>query len=693
MAPEILRYEKYDAKADLWSIGAVLFEMAAGRPPFRASNHVELLRKIEKGEDRIHFPDESRPTLPTDSTEPSPPPIPVSLDIKNLIRGLLKRQPVQRMGFNDFFACGVWDGFMAESIGGSTSSLDVSTDDNSTGNLKGSLVADMGEAAGQIRRALPSYATQQPPFGRASNHQPAIVRLSTDDRPKHIGSVPPAVTMPSTRRSEPRYYVGDSVKVDSTPSPPSASIVPSVSRAGPRPILTSAHRRLSGKEASSIEDAPPITPTSHNAPQAVMARSGRGVSEGSPLAATPPITVNSADQDDSALESSDAALGREYVVVEKRTVEINALADGESSCIPRLTEELAQASLRPTTLARRSSRHTNAITRPGAMFTPTETPTPPQIVPQTQAVVPASYSPPFALSSTPPFAIPQMLRQASMPNQTRPASVPQSLSAFPPPPALGQPILRHGYAPATHQTSALARALKTTAIRLINSSANTAANAFASAAARRGSGGQRVLSGEAHPEEEALLQTLEGTAHKAVTLFELANNRLLTWQQTARLTYGTGTTPPFPTAVRRRSSASSGNSEILAHRQLEAAAGDAMVLCYKTLAFIGQAMDKITKFVDTCYKKGYNPSTELNDSEFNCADEFNADDIIVVQWFRGMFNDCFEKIEWAKTRCTFELPFIDKMLHDKAREVVRASSLVSDRRTISLTFGSESVYN
>ena len=46
MAPEILRYEKYDAKADLWSVGTVLYEMVVGRPPFRATNHVELLRKI-----------------------------------------------------------------------------------------------------------------------------------------------------------------------------------------------------------------------------------------------------------------------------------------------------------------------------------------------------------------------------------------------------------------------------------------------------------------------------------------------------------------------------------------------------------------------------------------------------------------------------------------------------------------------
>lgn len=87
MAPEILRYEKYDAKADLWSLGTVLFEMIAGRPPFRAANHVELLRKIEEGNDRISFPSRC---VASDS-------------IKDLIYGLLKRSPVERMSFAQFF--------------------------------------------------------------------------------------------------------------------------------------------------------------------------------------------------------------------------------------------------------------------------------------------------------------------------------------------------------------------------------------------------------------------------------------------------------------------------------------------------------------------------------------------------------------------------------------------------------------
>ncbi|EGF83132.1 hypothetical protein BATDEDRAFT_21556 [Batrachochytrium dendrobatidis JAM81] len=59
MAPEILRGDKYDAKADLWSLGGILYEMITGRPPFNAQNHIELLRKIESRGGWIKFPGEA----------------------------------------------------------------------------------------------------------------------------------------------------------------------------------------------------------------------------------------------------------------------------------------------------------------------------------------------------------------------------------------------------------------------------------------------------------------------------------------------------------------------------------------------------------------------------------------------------------------------------------------------------------
>ncbi|TDL27928.1 kinase-like protein [Rickenella mellea] len=98
MAPEILRYEKYDAKADLWSVGAVLYETAVGKPPFRAQNHIELLKKIEHSKG-IKFPDEDPAFL-----EKEPEVTPVPGDIKKLIRSLLKRFPAERSSFDEFFS-------------------------------------------------------------------------------------------------------------------------------------------------------------------------------------------------------------------------------------------------------------------------------------------------------------------------------------------------------------------------------------------------------------------------------------------------------------------------------------------------------------------------------------------------------------------------------------------------------------
>jgi serine/threonine-protein kinase ULK/ATG1 len=99
MAPEILSSQKYDAKADLWSVGTVLYEITVGKPPFRASNHLELLRKIEHSKG-IKFPDED----PTHQPRPGEdPPQVVPPDVKALIRALLRRNPAERASFEEFF--------------------------------------------------------------------------------------------------------------------------------------------------------------------------------------------------------------------------------------------------------------------------------------------------------------------------------------------------------------------------------------------------------------------------------------------------------------------------------------------------------------------------------------------------------------------------------------------------------------
>jgi serine/threonine-protein kinase ULK2 len=90
MAPEILRCQQYGPEVDLWSIGTVLYEMLVGKPPFGAKNHVDLLIKIDKGEDRIRFPEKEGSG--------------VSEPLKELCRALLKKDPKDRMTFPTFFA-------------------------------------------------------------------------------------------------------------------------------------------------------------------------------------------------------------------------------------------------------------------------------------------------------------------------------------------------------------------------------------------------------------------------------------------------------------------------------------------------------------------------------------------------------------------------------------------------------------
>jgi len=85
MAPEILQHHRYDAKADLWSAGTVLFEMITGRPPFHGENHIDLLRNIQRKAVRL------------------PPGVQVSSECVTLLRILLNRNPLSRAGFQEFF--------------------------------------------------------------------------------------------------------------------------------------------------------------------------------------------------------------------------------------------------------------------------------------------------------------------------------------------------------------------------------------------------------------------------------------------------------------------------------------------------------------------------------------------------------------------------------------------------------------
>jgi serine/threonine-protein kinase ULK/ATG1 len=282
MAPEILRYEKYDAKADLWSVGTVLYEMVVGRPPFRATNHVELLRKIEKGEDRIRFPEEN----------------PASDDIKKLIRGLLKRNPVERLNFPDFFNNNVINdpipGLVADDIPGARRpSLDIPGPSPSQSPRPAQLDAKAEESPYDTG---PDEKVTYPMGHRASfGHQKSgtpstatnMRRMGSADRPSS------GITKEQQRGATPPQR----------PGPVSLATAPG------RQELTDRNATMGGMER----------------------QKHRNSYTGSPKASD--STVRSQEERDRAAQ--EVAFERDYVVVEKRAVEVNAFAD-ELAHSPRL---------------------------------------------------------------------------------------------------------------------------------------------------------------------------------------------------------------------------------------------------------------------------------------------------------------------------------------------------------------------
>lgn len=85
MAPEIMKYKKYDRKADLWSLGVIFYELLTGKTPFNASNHAELIENIEKNE--IYFPNH----------------IKISYNARDLLLRLLNKNSNKRISWDQLF--------------------------------------------------------------------------------------------------------------------------------------------------------------------------------------------------------------------------------------------------------------------------------------------------------------------------------------------------------------------------------------------------------------------------------------------------------------------------------------------------------------------------------------------------------------------------------------------------------------
>ncbi|XP_021300904.1 serine/threonine-protein kinase ATG1t [Herrania umbratica] len=88
MAPEVLQFQRYDEKVDMWSLGAILFELLNGYPPFHGRTNVQLLQNI-KSCTCLPF---SKLILP--GLDP---------DCVDICSRLLSVNPVHRLSFQEFY--------------------------------------------------------------------------------------------------------------------------------------------------------------------------------------------------------------------------------------------------------------------------------------------------------------------------------------------------------------------------------------------------------------------------------------------------------------------------------------------------------------------------------------------------------------------------------------------------------------
>ena len=300
MAPEILRYQPYDGKADLWSVGAIVYEMVAGRPPYTGQNHLELLQRIDREE--VHFP----ATLQ------------VSAECVDFIVRLLKRRPEERMSFEHFFDHPFVRARPQRNNRPEPEDLvsgrggDGPVEEDSSSALRSSStqqrsVRDVASAADRATRSSQTIAPPQSRTGRAGDVSTVAATLASHrsgrvsvevagsageeavesvDRAGIVLASSPPLDIPSSTSSYPRNARASPVLVPASTSPP---LLTGSSPPSPSPLLavSSAGRRLSSSRSGSFDERPPgqrrdsSSSRSSGSGTAELATSERGRTSGS----------------------------------------------------------------------------------------------------------------------------------------------------------------------------------------------------------------------------------------------------------------------------------------------------------------------------------------------------------------------------------------------------------------------------
>lgn len=251
---------------------------------------------------------------------------------------------------------------------------------------------------------------------------------------------------------------------------------------------------------------------------------------------------------------------------------------------------------------------------------------------------PVSYSPPFTMSSTPPFALPPPAQAqhhrppsfhsvASSPNlqtRTRPVLVPHSITNY------GSGLTYHQTAQDAHHrhsesaspaSQGLTRVLTSAGMRFFGSPSNM----LGTLSRRPWNRPRNVLPlREQDPEEEALVHKLDDLGQKAFVVFDFADSKLVlctpNGMRPSPPLNASGASPssylPSVEARRRSSAASTASTEVSAAR-LDTMLAEALVLYVKALSFLQHGVDLARQYWENraSSDEGMPTSPEFNESE------------------------------------------------------------------------------
>lgn len=179
MAPEILTRSGHGKAVDWWSLGALMYDMLIGQPPFSGDNRTKTIEKILKG----------KLMLPAYLTQ----------DARDLIRRLMKRSETQRLGAtmggaavrsHPFFKHVRWDDVLARRLEPPTKPKLASEDDVSQFDTRFTLQtpidspeeSTLSESADLMFKGFTYVA----PSVMDEIHKPRIINARSPRRPRPL---------------------------------------------------------------------------------------------------------------------------------------------------------------------------------------------------------------------------------------------------------------------------------------------------------------------------------------------------------------------------------------------------------------------------------------------------------------------------------------------------------------------------